>query len=365
MSDSLIERSAARLFSDNVDKALLERFDAGEFPSALWQLATESGFGMILASEEAGGIGESVEAAYPLLRGIGYWQVPLPLAETMIAAHLLSLAGIEVPEGPITVIEQGFDNALQADGAGARMRLTGTAVRVPWARHCGWAVVSLGAGGVALVELRDGACVRLEPRENLAKIPADTIVFDGAPVAAQAPNPLPALERPAWTLGAVARSAMMVGAVEWLLEQSVQYANDRVQFGKPIGKNQALQQQLAVLAGDAAAARMAARIAANDAPSLANRDCAATVFSAAVAKVRCGEAATRATSIAHQVHGAIGFTHEHQLHFATRRLWAWREEFGTDAWWAQRLGAAAIAAGSTAFWPSMTQRRFDGGIRVA
>jgi acyl-CoA dehydrogenase len=86
------------------------------------------------------------------------------------------------------------------------------------------------------------------------------------------------------------------------------------------------------------------------------------VFSAAVAKVRCGEAATRATGIAHQVHGAIGFTHDHALHFATRRLWAWREEFGSDAWWAQRLGRAAIQARGPAFWPSVTQRRFTAGL---
>lgn len=365
MSDSLIEHSAARLFSGNVDKPLLERFDAGSFPDALWQLATESGFGMILAAEQAGGIGETWSAAYPILRGIGYWQVPLPLAETMIGALLLSMAGMDVPDGPITVIEQGFDNTLAASGSGAQTQLSGGAHRVPWARHCRWAVVSLAAGGIALVDLNDAASVKRVERDNHAKIPADSLVLEGTRVAAHAANPLPRLGRPVLTLGAVARSAMMVGALEWLLEQSVQYANDRVQFGKPIGKNQALQQQLAVLAGDTAAARMAAMVAAGDAPSIASPDSTATVFSAAVAKVRCGEAATRATSIAHQVHGAIGFTHEHQLHFATRRLWAWREEFGADAWWAQRLGEAAITGGSKALWPSLTQRRFDDGIRVA
>jgi acyl-CoA dehydrogenase len=82
------------------------------------------------------------------------------------------------------------------------------------------------------------------------------------------------------------------------------------------------------------------------------------LFSAAVAKVRCGEAATRGTGIAHQVHGAIGFTHEHALHYATRRLWAWREEFGTDAFWAARLGRAAIGARAAGFWPAITDGRF-------
>ena len=75
-------------------------------------------------------------------------------------------------------------------------------------------------------------------------------------------------------------------------------------------------------------------------------------------KVRTGEAATRGTAIAHQVHGAIGFTHEHALHFATRRLWAWREEFGTDAQWAAELGRAAIHARATGFWPGLTRKHF-------
>ena len=364
MSDSMIEQSAARLFSENVDKALLERFETGAFPDELWQLAVDSGFSLALASEDAGGIGESWAAAYPILRGIGYWQVPLPLAETMIGAQLLSMAGIEVPEGPIAIIEQGIDNALSLGGSGASVTLTGEAPRVAWARHCRWALVSMAGAGIALVDLKGGESIRLAERTNHAKIPTDGLSFDGVRPVARAANPLPQLDRPVWTLGALARSAMIVGTLEWLLEQSAQYANDRVQFGKPIGKNQALQQQLALMAGDVAAARMAVLVALNDAPSSTAGDCSSTSFSTAVAKIRSGEAATRATSIAHQVHGAIGFTYEHMLNFGSRRLWAWREEFGSDSWWAERLGQAAIAARSNGFWPALTQRRFDHGIRT-
>ena len=77
-----------------------------------------------------------------------------------------------------------------------------------------------------------------------------------------------------------------------------------------------------------------------------------------------GDAVDRATSIAHQVHGAIGFTYEHSLHFATRRLWAWRSEFGSDAFWAEELGGAALARGADALWPDLTARgreRFGAG----
>jgi acyl-CoA dehydrogenase len=200
--------------------------------------------------------------------------------------------------------------------------------------------------------------VRITQRLNPAREPIDEVTFTAAPCIAQAANPFPQLAEPVITLGAVAKSAMMTGALEWALEQAVQYAIDRVQFGKPIGKNQAIQQQLAQLAGDVAAARMAAMLACDDAPDVASRDCAATLFSAAVAKIRIGESATRATSIVHQVHGAIGFTYEHHLNYATRRLWAWREASGADAWWAERLGRAAIESRAAGFWPSITNKHF-------
>lgn len=355
--DDLIGDSAARLFADHVDKGLRERAENGILDADLWQRVEDSGFPLLLASEAAGGFGQDWTAAFPLLRGLGYWQVPIPLAETMLAAMLASLAGFELPGGPLTLIEQGQGNTLAAVGAADELLLSGIAHHVPWARHCAAALVSLTDGRLAWLALQGQPGVTIEPHANHAGLPSDVLRLERARVLAVAPNPLP-LSRPVWTLGAVARSAMMVGALEFALEQSVRYAGERVQFGKPIGKNQAIQQNLALMAGDVAAARMAALVAAADAPSSALDDCVATPFSSAVGKVRTGEAATRGTAIAHQVHGAIGFTHEHALHFATRRLWAWREEFGTDAQWAAELGRAAIHARATGFWPGLTRKHF-------
>jgi acyl-CoA dehydrogenase len=122
-----------------------------------------------------------------------------------------------------------------------------------------------------------------------------------------------------------------------------------VQFGKPIASFQAIQQQLAVLAGYVAAAGIAAEAAICDLEETERLS-----RSAAVAKIRCGEAAGAAASIAHQVHGAIGITKEHSLHFATRRLWSWRAEFGAESSWAERIGRAVAAAGADAYWPQMT-----------
>jgi len=359
MDDSPIERSARRLFTDMVDHGVRERAESGTLDERLWQHAVDSGFTLALASEAAGGVGESWSAVVPILHGIGYWQVPLPLAETMVGALLLSMAGLPVPQGPIALLEQGQGNDLRSAGSDAAPTLSGTAHQVAWARHARTAVVSLADGRLLLIDLHDAPHVACSTHTDPAGLPADTLRLDAAPCIAGAAL-VSSLAPPVWALGALARCVMMVGALESALEQSVRYARDRVQFGKPIGSNQALQQQLALMAGDCAAARMAALTAAADAPSHLQPEAPAAAFSIAVAKVRCGEAATRATGIAHQVHGAIGFTREHSLHFATRRLWAWREQFGGDAHWAARLGRLAIAGGAKGLWPALTRRRFDG-----
>ena len=371
-ADRMIEDSVARLFGSRVDKGQRERAEAGELDGGLWQQVVDSGFTQLLATEASGGLGQGWAAAYPVLRGLGAWQVPLPLAETMLAAQLLSLAGLPVPDGPLTLIESARSSGLQARAEGSGLCLTGIVHGVPWARHAKGAVLSLGpatVGGparLAWLDLQAGTGVTIQPQTDIAGLPADTLQLLDAHCPQVALLPL-ALAEPVWTLGALARSIMMVGALEWLLGQAVTYAGDRVQFGKPIGKNQVIQQNLALMAGDVAASRMAALVAARQAPGgevpvAEPQAAAAALFSIAVAKVRCGEAATRATGIAHQVHGAIGFTQEHALHFATRRLWAWREQFGTDAQWAARLGRAAIEAGADGFWPALSHQQF-GALR--
>ena len=151
--------------------------------------------------------------------------------------------------------------------------------------------------------------------------------------------------------GALARATMMSGALEKAMDLAVSYAQERVQFGRPISKFQAVQQNLAVLAGQTAAAVAAANLGIE---ALGKTDPERETFLIAVAKTRVGEAATLACEIAHQVHGAIGFTKEYALQLSTRRLWSWREEFGSDPEWAARVGAYACANGADGLWEMLT-----------
>ena len=127
------------------------------------------------------------------------------------------------------------------------------------------------------------------------------------------------------------------------------------QFGKPIGKFQAVQQNLAQLADEVAAVG-AASTAACAAIDLAfsSKEEVDSLFRIAAAKARASEAAGKASSIAHQAHGAFGFTYEHILHFSTRRLWSWRAEYGSGDFWAEMLGRRVVEIGADQLWVHLT-----------
>lgn len=153
-----------------------------------------------------------------------------------------------------------------------------------------------------------------------------------------------------FALMAFARSAQIAGTLDAALALSVDYVNERQQFGRPLGKFQAVQQSLASFACEAAAANCAAMGAAQ---ALQRGD---AEFEIAAAKLRANRAVEVGTTVAHQVHGAIGFTEEYSLHHLTRRLWQWRSDYGNDAHWSRRLGEHVIEAGADAFWPDLTAR---------
>lgn len=355
---SFIKDAAHRLFSGEVNKQLITSVESGAFPADLWAQVVESGFTRLFRGEDEGGIEAEWIDVYDLFHALGYHQVPAPVAETAIAHLLLAKAGVALDvDTPIALGSATSASSLRLDAGGPAARLSGQLNAVKWARHSSHALVATAAPTrqLLLVAL-DADAVNIMPRKDISGMPADLVVFDRAPVLACIDAPFSDLKDPLQTLGAGARAMMMVGALEFILDQSVQYAKDRVQFGKPIGKNQAIQQQLAALAGELALAYATAQTAARDLPGLHAQRSPNALFSVATAKINAGEAANTGAGIAHQVHGAIGFTYEHQLNFATRRLWAWRSDFGSTSWWARELGSAYAQAGGDAFWANLVDR---------
>ncbi len=343
---ALLRDTAERLLHDHCARGTLEAAERGEWPAALWRALEVAGLPQALAPEAAGGAGVTWREALEVLRAAGRHAAPVPLAETLVATALLAAAKPDRPSGPLA-LAQAEEGPLHLERAPQGWRARGRLAAVPWGGAVSHVVTTALLDERPHLLLLRSADASVRRGWSVAREPRDDLVFQGAPLAV-APLPAPFAADAALVLGALARAAQMAGALERLLEDSVRHARERVQFGRPIGSFQAIQHALAVLAAETAAAGAAAAAAGRAAergdPSLA----------VAAAKVRSGEAAGTGARIAHQIHGAIGFTYEGALHFWTRRLWAWRAEHGSERYWAERLGRSVAARGSAALWPDVT-----------
>lgn len=349
-----------RLLSDRVGKEILEKAEAGAPQDLLWQAIEENGLPRVLVPEDQGGVGGGWAEAEVVIRAAGKYLAPVPLVESILAGWLLSNAQLDMPSGLLSIAPVRSDEILTISRDGTGFRITGSVTRVPWGRSVAHLAVFGRLDGkadgdpyVALVSA-EAWSVTLEDR-NIAAEPRDSLHFNGQVVAAAL---LPKHLDPErlFAFGAMARAAQIAGALEMALEQSVQYANDRSQFGTPIGKFQAVQQELARMAGEVAAAGAAVENASRAADRPGDRGGSGAGFEMAVAKIRASEAASIVAGIAHQAHGAMGFTYEHALHFATRRLWSWRAEFGSENFWSEHLGRSLASHGGPALWPYLVDR---------
>ncbi|MDB5988071.1 MAG: acyl-CoA dehydrogenase [Nevskia sp.] len=342
----LLGDQLARLFIKKVTREALAAAEQGRFDIALWKEITDIGAASALASEAVGGAGLSWAQAGGLLQSLGAHAPPVPLGETMLASWMLALAGIEALGAPLTVA----GGLLQVDGEG---RVSGEDALLSWAPHAAAIVaVAQGAGGRQLVLLAT-ADAELTAQRTLDRLPAARVAMRGVQPLNIAPAPTVLGATGLLAPLAVLRAQQLAGGLAQVLALCVDYANTRSQFGKTIGKFQAIQHQLAELAELTAAAQVAAGYAARQLDS-GNADSAER--GAAVAKIRAGLSATRGAAIAHQVFGAIGTTDEHILHYHTRRLWQWRDEAGSEAWWAEWLGHRLLAAGGAELWSGIVSR---------
>jgi len=318
MSDNDLYADAARqVLADHCTPQAVRDIEAGgESASRLWQQLEAAGLADALVGEDDGGSGLNLDQVFGVLEQCGAHALPLLLGETMIARALLPAT--QRPADSIA-LARGLQ---QADGA--------------W--HC--AVVRGGRTADSVLvqagsawRLLDAAQARQDPhalaldaamRWESAQVEAAPLVVVDAPIDIR-------------TLQACVVAPQMAGALGSVLERTLQYANERQQFGRPIGKFQAIQHQLAVMSEHVCAARMAAQLGCHAEGVAPDR------LRVAVAKARCSEAALVVAELAHAVHGAIGFTEEYDLQLYTRRLHAWRQAAGSEAYWQDVAGEALFA----------------------
>jgi acyl-CoA dehydrogenase len=350
--DQMLNDSAVRLFADLFPREEHEKNERGEWLAKAWQTLAETGLSAAASMEaEDSPRGLPLASLGLLARQAGGFNVPLPLVETYLAQRALLRAGIEFAEdAPLSLSTFCEGEPLMAQPCAGGYAVTGSARRVPWGRHLAGVVVAIQSGketGVALLP----PAKRFEHKTNFAGEPRDALLYDGevVPTGCVALGGQAASAQEQWVEeGALLRGAQITGALRRVLETTVQYATERVQFGRPIGKFQAIQHQIAEMAAQVASATMAV-----DSALMAQSTGRASIL-AALAKIRASEAATLACEIAHQVHGAMGFTHEHHLHLSTRRLMSWRDEFGSDAHWSAWAGEQLAGLDGESLWLFIT-----------
>jgi acyl-CoA dehydrogenase len=345
MTDQLLLDTASKVFRDTCTFDAVQECEGGGFPERIWSAVADVGLPWIGVPESAGGLGGEPSDALEVLRVAGRYSPPIPLAETgLLAGWLLAGAGFRVGDGPATVVPGRRQDTVRLDGG----TLSGVAHGVAFARSATQIVALVESSGGWSVAVVAAGSVRIEPRANLAGEARDLVHFDRAAPVHLGPAAA-GVDRDALLLrGALTRVMLMAGALDAMSALTVGYTNDRRQFGKPVASFQAVQQHLIHGAQESAIVNMAAHGAVRAA---ARGDAA---FEIAAAKMQANRAAFVATRVAHQAHGAMGMTQEYALHHLSRRLWAWRAEYGDDSYWAQRLGRHVAAAGADRLYPLIT-----------
>jgi len=344
--DELLVDSAYRLFAGVCSFEAVQKAEADGWAPAIWDAVAEAGFAWIGVPDTAGGSGGTLADACAVLLAAGTHAAPIPLAETgILGGWLLAGAGLTLPDGPVSVVPGAAGDSLSAtlNGDGS-VTLAGTAVRVPWARRADRIAALVSTADGPRVLSIPGGSGSVRAGTNLAGEPRDDLDLTGVTVAADSVG-VPAADATADNLrlrGALSRVMLMAGALEAMSKLTVEYTEQRQQFGRPVARFQAVQQHLVWGAQDAAITKMAAQVAARD----ASRNFEAATFQIASARTIAEGCASTATRWAHQAHGAMGMTQEYALHHLSRRLWSWRQEWATPNEWAMRVGRMAEAGGA-------------------
>ncbi len=352
-SESIVAETAARIFADLADPQTINAAKTEAWKKPLWDALAASGLTLAWVPEELGGAGAGLADGFEVMTVAGRFAAPVPLSETLLAGWLLSQGKIAAPAGMMTIAPMRPKDRITV---GADGTLSGRARGVPFARDSAHiAVLAHGAKGasIALVETKN---CRLAEIKGLAGHTAFDVTFDKVRPVKTADAPKGFDQGTLMLMGATARSLETAGALQAILAQSVKYAGERVAFEKPIGKFQAVQHNLARLAGESAAASTAATSAADAIATAGSLAGDGIYLEAAAARIRSAEAATEGAAIAHQVHGAIGFTKEHTLHRFTMRMLTWRDDFGNESQWAVDLGTRVAANGADELWPLVASR---------
>lgn len=344
----ILADSVDHMFDDVMSNGMPPTHDKSSF-NHWWNTIEEMGVTNLFLAEEDGGFCGQWQDAYIVFKKIGAYAIPLPVGETIIAKKILSDLGMTIGDHSITVGCSSNANITFCDKTDTA-KFSGTISSVPWGEAAEKILVHFFFEGAEYYALLITQHSEITSRKfNEADEPRDQLEFREATVIDIKACPSNDSTIDLTLACALLRACQAGGALESALDYSIQHTRDRKQFGRALNQFQAIQHQVVRLAELSAAVNCAAQSACL---ALDNGEAS---FEIAAAKLRANQAIGDATSFAHQVHGAIGFTKEHRLHFFTQRLWSWRSEYGNDRYWAAQLGKQIASNGHNNLWPNLTK----------
>ena len=317
----MFTEAVENILRDLATPAAIRGIEHGGDARPLWTAFADSGFLELMTSEDHGGAGLSLQAMAPIFMRFGLYALPLPAAQSIAARVLLECSAHAVPEGMITLAGHCVRGA---DG-------TISAPLVPYGMLADHVLANL-----------DGITVLLDAAyaQRVASGVHGSLVATLTWARDRASAPLDPRGEDVQNFSAAIHAAALAGAMNRVFAMTLQYCNDRTQFGKSIGNFQAVQHQLSVMAEHVAAAGIAAELAFASSGSVPLR------LASAIAKARTSMAVTLVAATAHALHGAIGVTEEYDLQLYTRRLHEWRMTDGAEPYWNRVVGQALLARDS-------------------
>lgn len=332
-TDGMVAETATKIYTDLCGRDVPHQAEAGDYPQALWDALAENGLPLAWVSEANDGFGADYDEVFGAIWASAQAASPVPFAETLIANWMLDQAGLAPTEGSASFALSGHTPS--AD--------------IPFGMHADKIVLFDEAHQE--ISLFDNRAAVRSAEDALSPDGMTQFIFSGHLAEQSAKTNLSRRAIEAMIL--TVRAVQMAAAMEMALNISIEYVSQREQFGRPLSKFQAIQHQLAVAASECAAATMAATQAASSIARNAD-DPEKAWHEAVIAKVQISHSVETVTVPFHQVHGAMGYTQEYDLHHYTRRLWAWRDALGNEHLWSKLLGTELALTSPDQIWKGVT-----------
>ena len=336
----IILETTEKVLQKNINHQLRQNIDQKNNDLInLWNEVEEIGLPKIVVKEKFDGFNLEFASVLPIIQLANSLGAPIPLSETILCNYILSECDINPLEGMIT-----FANATKNIKILGN-ELSGELISVPFLNLTDKIMFITKIDGVEKVVFLQNSHLDIEQKKNFLAEPRFNVnLKNNNIIEIKTLNPKINFNY----LGAILRSAQMIGSMEKILNLSIDYCSQRKQFGRPLSKFQAIQHQISEMAVELSASSAALSTIAS------SEDLSKNIYDIAILKIRTGIAAGKIIAISHQVHGAIGFTKEYELAYFTKNLNSWRNDFGNESYWEEFLGKDFLENSNKNLWEYLT-----------